>query len=143
MSRLWAELGAHGLEPERYAAAVSVKVPCLKHCVADRGQSTCLGRPVALSSSGAANVSPVGPHLALPTPSHNVFTHAQLAAAHQAARLQLQQLAWPFPLLPSTVRDEFWYSSALIFLLHALRVQELVGPDIDLQALPPDALPHL
>ncbi|PRW33772.1 alpha beta-hydrolase [Chlorella sorokiniana] len=43
----------------------------------------------------------------------------------------------------NSMRDEFWYSSALIFLLHALRVPELVGPDIDLQALPPDALPHL
>jgi hypothetical protein len=40
------------------------------------------------------------------------------------------------------VRPDFWYDSALIFLLQALRVEEL-GGDGELQALPEDALPHL
>lgn len=41
------------------------------------------------------------------------------------------------------MRPDFFYDSALIFLVQALRVEELVGPSLDLQALPEDALPHL
>ncbi|KAI3434931.1 hypothetical protein D9Q98_002985 [Chlorella vulgaris] len=43
----------------------------------------------------------------------------------------------------NSVRPDFFYSSALIFLMQALQVEELVGPAVDLQALPEDALPHL
>lgn len=35
---------------------------------------------------------------------------------------------------PPAVRPDFFYNSALIFLLHALRVAELVGPEADLQS---------
>ncbi len=40
------------------------------------------------------------------------------------------------------MRPEFFYDSALIFLLHALRVQELVGPEVDLQSPEDLELPH-
>jgi hypothetical protein len=46
------------------------------------------------------------------------------------------------PTCLSAVRPDFWYDSALIFLLQALRVEEL-GGNGELQALPEDALPHL
>ncbi|KAL4418794.1 hypothetical protein ABPG77_010203 [Micractinium sp. CCAP 211/92] len=42
----------------------------------------------------------------------------------------------------NSVRPDFFYDSALIFLLQALRVEQLVGP-AELQALPPSELPHL
>ncbi|KAL4425310.1 hypothetical protein ABPG75_009326 [Micractinium tetrahymenae] len=42
----------------------------------------------------------------------------------------------------NSVRPDFFYDSALIFLLQALRVEQLVGP-AELQALPPSQLPHL
>lgn len=41
------------------------------------------------------------------------------------------------------LRPDFWYDSALIFLLGVLRVEELVGPDIDLHTVPPDEAPHM
>jgi pimeloyl-ACP methyl ester carboxylesterase len=41
------------------------------------------------------------------------------------------------------VRPDFWYDSATIFLLGSLRVEELVGMDIDLQAIRPNEAPHL
>jgi hypothetical protein len=40
-------------------------------------------------------------------------------------------------------RPDFWYDSALIFLLGALRVEELVGPDLDLHAIDPEQAPHM
>ena len=41
------------------------------------------------------------------------------------------------------VRPDFWYDSALIFLLGVLRVEELVGPSIDLNVIDLMAAPHL
>lgn len=41
------------------------------------------------------------------------------------------------------VRPDFWYDSATIFLLGSLRVEELVGIEIDLQSVSPDEAPHL
>jgi hypothetical protein len=41
------------------------------------------------------------------------------------------------------VRPDAFYDSSLIFLIQAMRVDELVGPGVDLAATPPAALPHL
>ena len=41
------------------------------------------------------------------------------------------------------MRPDFFYDSALIFLLHALRVTELVGPAVDLQSPEELELPPL
>jgi len=40
-------------------------------------------------------------------------------------------------------RPEFWYDSALIFLLGVLRVEELVGPEIDLHSIDLEQAPHM
>lgn len=41
------------------------------------------------------------------------------------------------------MRPDFWYDSAMIFLLGVLRVEELVGPDIDLHSIGPEEAPHM
>ena len=40
-------------------------------------------------------------------------------------------------------RPEFWYDSGLIFLLGVLRVEELVGPDIDIHSIDLEQAPHM
>lgn len=40
-------------------------------------------------------------------------------------------------------RPEFWYDSALIFLLGVLRVDELVGPEVDLHSIDLEHAPHM
>lgn len=57
---------------------------------------------------------------------------------------QLTSGLLPPPYLPA-VRPDHWYTSAMVFLLTTLRVEELVGPwaDLDLSAAPLQALPHL
>ncbi|GAB4812973.1 hypothetical protein N2152v2_000019 [Parachlorella kessleri] len=43
----------------------------------------------------------------------------------------------------NSVRPDIFYTSALIFMMGALRVEELVGPDVDLHSLEDFALPHM
>jgi predicted esterase len=43
----------------------------------------------------------------------------------------------------NSARPDFWYASATIFLVQALQVGALVGPDVDLDAVALEEAPHM
>lgn len=69
-------------------------------------------------------------------------------APHHSERLFVEHGAETKNFVPfdgdhNGIRPEFFYDSALIFLLNALRVEEQVGPHIDLRHIDPKDAPHL
>lgn len=43
----------------------------------------------------------------------------------------------------NSARPSYWYENALTFLLTALRVDEMLGPDVDLRSSSEDVIPHM
>lgn len=80
-----------------------------------------------------------------------LFGHAAgdtFVAPHHSARLHAAYAAEGKNLCAfegdhNSMRPDFWYASATIFLIQALQVEELVGPDVDLNAIAPEDAPHM